>query len=109
MTNNENENTESSEQQRNMVAITYHREFDPERDSVSMELIDAVATINNADPLELSALAHFIDPDALDSLLQSRPDRSPQDMELEISFRYGNYLVEIDSEGVIKFSECDHI
>lgn len=104
-------NKRSSEEEQHRTdddeRITYHRPFDPETDSVSQELIDAVATINNADPTEMEILAQFIDPDALDSLFQSRPEGSSRDVNGEIRFEYDTFTVIIDSDGIISLNRRD--
>ncbi|WP_227377189.1 HalOD1 output domain-containing protein [Haladaptatus halobius] len=72
---------------------TYQTEFDPLTDSVSEELIKAVATLNDADPAELALLAEFIDPEALDALFGPRPNDTPRDTDGRVVFDYDAYHV----------------
>lgn len=81
--------------------------FDPETDSVSEELINAVATLNDATPDELAILAHFIDPDALDALFRPLSDGTRRDTEVRVSFTYDNYTVEVQQDGTITLHPSD--
>ena len=85
----------------------YETEFDPLTDNVSEELIKAVATLNDADPTELSLLAEFIDPEALDALFRPRPDDTPRDTNGRVVFDYDAYHVRIDSNGKISLHHTE--
>ena len=75
--------------------------FDPDVDSVSEELITAIASSNDADPTELEILAHSIDPDALDALVSSHSEVQGRDGHLQVRFRYAGHVVSVDSDGTI--------
>ncbi|WP_458191072.1 HalOD1 output domain-containing protein [Haladaptatus sp. NG-WS-4] len=80
---------------------TYQTEFDPSTDSVSEELIKAVATLNDADPTELALLSEFVDPDALDALFGPRASETPRVPNGHVLFNYDAYHVKVDSSGQI--------
>ena len=92
----------------------YRTEFDPSTDSVSEELITAVATLNDADPTELALLSEFVDPEALDALFGPRDAGEPRETNGHVLFNYDTYHVRIDSNGQITVhqsafeSESDH-
>ncbi|MCO8244687.1 MULTISPECIES: HalOD1 output domain-containing protein [unclassified Haladaptatus] len=79
----------------------YQTEFDPTMDSVSEELITAVATLNDADPTELAPLSEFVDPEALDALFGSRAAGDPRETNGHVLFNYDAYHVKVDSSGQI--------
>ncbi|XVH30984.1 HalOD1 output domain-containing protein [Haloferacaceae archaeon DSL9] len=79
----------------------HRRTFDPARDSVVRELIEALAAATETDPTELAVLAEFVDPEALDGLFRSRPGGVTRDAEVHVEFIYEGYLVRIDGSGVI--------
>lgn len=71
----------------------------------SETVIDEVAAREGVDPLDLERpLFESIDPEALDSLVESaveRPGRSP----VEIEFSYAGYDVTVTSDGSVDVSE----
>ncbi|SIR92494.1 hypothetical protein SAMN05421858_4576 [Haladaptatus litoreus] len=83
-------------------------------DSVSEELLKAVATLNDADPIELTVLSEFIDPEALDALFGPRASEVPRDTNGRVLFNYDSYYVKVESSGQITFhqpiseSKTDH-
>jgi Halobacterial output domain 1 len=79
----------------------YQTEFDPITDSVSEELIKAIATLNDADPTELALLSDFVDPEALDALFGPRAADKPRETNGHVLFNYDAYCVRIDSSGQI--------
>ncbi|WP_266082856.1 HalOD1 output domain-containing protein [Haladaptatus caseinilyticus] len=79
----------------------YQTEFDPIRDSVSEELITAIATLNDADPTELALLSDFVDPEALDALFGPRDAGNPRETNGHVLFNYDAYHVKVDSSGQI--------
>lgn len=83
---------------------THSTEFDPITDSVSEELIRAVATLNDADPVELPRLADYIDPEALDTLFRPLLDGTPRGTSGSVEFFYDSYHVTVESRGVIDLS-----
>ncbi|WP_232685858.1 HalOD1 output domain-containing protein [Halobacterium zhouii] len=80
----------------------YHQHtFDPTADSVSDELVHAVAEFDDAEPTELTILANVVDPDALDALFQSRRNGPSRDTTGEVVFTYDDHPVEITFDGSI--------
>lgn len=66
-----------------------------EADSISVAVVEAIATATDTDPLELdSPLYDVIDTDALDRLVR-------QDSLTRVEFEYEGHAVEIDGDGVI--------
>lgn len=82
----------------------YQHTFDPAVDSVSEELVYAVAELDDTEPTELAILADVVDPDALDSLFQSRSNGRPRDANGLVVFTYDSHLVEITADGSILIS-----
>lgn len=66
--------------------------------SVSMAVVEAVATVRGADPIDLTPLNDTIDPDALDALFESSRTRPGTGVQ-EISFRYGDREVTVRGTG----------
>jgi hypothetical protein len=64
----------------------------------SFAIVDAVATVKGYDEMELSPLNDYVDCDSLDRLL----DREHQATDVEVSFRYEELQVTIDSTGEIR-------
>ncbi|MFH5802113.1 HalOD1 output domain-containing protein [Haladaptatus sp. CMAA 1911] len=85
----------------------YQTEFDPITDSVSEELIRAVATLNDADPAELALLAEFVDPEALDALFGPRAAGDPREAKGHVLFTYDADHVKVDSSGQITVHQSD--
>lgn len=74
--------------------------------AVSQEVISAVANVTGSDPTSLEPLYQVIDPDALDTLLESNGpshNRSP----VRISFNYCGCEVEIDKTGEVHVSQTE--
>lgn len=72
----------------------YHLSYEPATDSVSEELLQAVATLNDADPSELALLIDTIDPEALDALFQARSNG-------RVIFEYEDYRIRVTADGTI--------
>ena len=85
----------------------YQTEFDPITDSVSEELIRAVATLNDADPTELALLSKFVDPEALDALFGPRDSEIPRETNGHVLFKYDTYHVRVDSNGRITIHQSE--
>ncbi|MCO8244787.1 MULTISPECIES: HalOD1 output domain-containing protein [unclassified Haladaptatus] len=83
---------------------TYSTEFDPITDRASEELIRAVATLNDVDPIELPCLANYIDPEALDTLFRPLLDGTSRGTSGKMEFSYDSYHVTVESRGVINLS-----
>lgn len=78
--------------------------FDPASDSVSEELLTTLITINDADPTDLEALTDSVDPDALDTLFEARPNNTRSDSDISVGFEYAGHTVVIRNEGTITIS-----
>lgn len=66
-----------------------------EESSLSVEIIQMIAAEEDADPVELPPLYHYIDPEALDSLFDST---STGQQAGEITFSYLDYPVTVSVE-----------
>lgn len=69
-------------------------------DRPSTTLIDAIATTTDRDPMAMSPLYQWIDPEALDALVSDRDARTAE--TVTITFSYDDVLVTIDSTGGIE-------
>ena len=67
-------------------------------DTVSMAVVDAVATRRSVDPLELPPLYEWIDPESIDSLF----DPSGQDDGRRLEFVYDGHGITIDSTSELR-------
>lgn len=76
--------------------------YDPNTDSISEELVQAVATINDADVAELPILADVIDPEALDELFQARSNGRIRDTRGNVVFHYEGHRIRVTADGVIE-------
>lgn len=61
--------------------------------------VEAVAAATNREPTELPPLAHTIDPDALNALLDSTDDG-----DVRATFTYAGVEVRVDSDGTAQVS-----
>ncbi|WP_050031991.1 HalOD1 output domain-containing protein [Halorubrum halophilum] len=66
----------------------------------STAVVEAVATANGRDPLEMPCLYDTLDVDALDGLLTS--DRTDAQGNISVSFTYDGTFVWVDSGGAIE-------
>lgn len=69
--------------------------MDEENMTISEQVIETVATATDRDPLELPALFHSIDPDALDSLVATMESG-------EFFFEYAGFSVTITRKGSLR-------
>ncbi|PSP54647.1 hypothetical protein BRC82_08885 [Halobacteriales archaeon QS_1_67_19] len=96
-----NRKTSNSDDQPRRSADAYEHTFDPATESVSEELVRAVAALTDSDPTELEVLADVIDPDALDKLFQYHADRRPRNAESHVRFEYNDRRIHISTDGTI--------
>lgn len=61
---------------------------------ITARIVQAVADQTNSPPVDLPPLYNYIDPDSLESLIESQ---NPQN-RIEIEFSYEEYLVTISSK-----------
>lgn len=66
--------------------------------SLSIAVVEAVASVTGRDPLEIEPLNKYVDPDALDAIFGS-DGRSPRG---RISFPLEDHLVVVDAGGEIR-------
>lgn len=70
--------------------------LDYHTDSISLRIVEALATATDTAAHELEPLYHAIDPEALDQLFQT--DTAG---EIRVEFEYGDSLVEVRSDGTV--------
>lgn len=80
---------------------SYRHTFDPATDSVCVELVRAVAVLNDTDPCALPVLADTLDPEALELLVQPRPDGQPRETDTRIRFEYNGHRIRLTTDGTI--------
>lgn len=86
---------------------TYHAGFDwPGTKPPSIALVEAMAAVTDADPMNLDSLYETIDPDALDDLFGHRPFGS-SGFDGSVTFAFCGHEVSIHASGeiVIDLSE----
>lgn len=77
-------------------AVTYERDPD---EPPSRSVIRAVASVNGTDPMEMQPLYDAIDPDALDRVFESAPDRPRPLTDGLVSFRFSDCHVTVYADG----------
>lgn len=77
--------------------------FDPDSDSVTETVVDAVADLEGVSPTSLDPLYDTIDPDALDSIVRSAVSR-PSPGEVAVTVRYEGYAVTVHGYGVVEIA-----
>lgn len=66
-------------------------------DSVTGEIVNAVATATGRDPNTLPPLYNVIDPDALDMLMNRPPSIGHKDASVEVTFAFADTTVTVSS------------
>lgn len=80
--------------------------IDPE-ESISHNVIRAVATATEVSPEQLEPLYNVVDPDALDRLFKKPFETLPSSQETIVSFHYEGYLVTVqNSQQIILYSRA---
>lgn len=79
---------------------TYRASFDCDTGSVSTAVISTVAAVAEQHPQELPPLYSFIDPDALDAVVESTTT-SPSNGDVHVSFTFDGYPVTVHNAGII--------
>jgi hypothetical protein len=74
-------------------------------ESTSLDVIDAVATSRDEDPMGLPPLHRQIDPEALDSLFRQTPSGSERSGQ--ITFEYSGFVVTVSYDGEATISLVD--
>lgn len=83
-------------EQSDSAAVTTIRD---QGESASRSVIEAVAAATGADPTTMPPLYDAIDPDALDSALDSLSRGTRQSREGSISFRFNGCCVTVHADG----------
>lgn len=78
-------------------------EFDPLGDSISQQVVEAVATFREIESTDLDPLYSVIDPDALNDLFA--PTRGDRSLKGEVTFLYEGLAVSVNGAGTIRL--CD--
>ncbi|AGB39710.1 HalOD1 output domain-containing protein [Natronococcus occultus] len=73
---------------------TLHARFDPEAESITVSLVEAVATAIDRDPVAMTPLFEAVDPEALSALVAST-----RDGPVEVSFAYEDCYVTVSTCG----------
>ena len=79
---------------------TYRASFDSSTGSVSTAVISTVAAVAETNPQELPPLYSFVDPDALDAVVESTVTR-PSKGDVYVSFNFDGYPVTVHNAGII--------
>lgn len=64
----------------------YRASFDVQRVRPSTAIVLAIASIEDVDPTEISSLYDMLDPEALDTLIQSTPPGTAGDIQVSVCF-----------------------
>ncbi|OIB55617.1 HalOD1 output domain-containing protein [Natrialba sp. SSL1] len=84
----------------NSNPLEYTTGFDPTTDSVSERVVLTIAALTDTRPAELPALAHVIDPDALDRVFEHAAAKADAG-EQELWFTYAGFDVGLHSAGTV--------
>ena len=94
------DSNETGYDQRSGPTDDYRHSYDPATDSVSEELLLAVAAVTDTDPAELDVLADVVDPEALDAIFPA-DDGDPFDVAGSVTFDYEGCRIQIRRDGTI--------
>ncbi|ELZ06456.1 hypothetical protein C482_01520 [Natrialba chahannaoensis JCM 10990] len=89
-----------SEPQSERDPLEYTTSFDPTADSPSEHVILTIAALTDIRPAQLPALAHVIDPDALDRVYEHATTKVDAG-EQEVWFTYAGFDVGLHSSGTL--------
>lgn len=79
---------------------TFHTTYDQERDaSLTCTIVEAVATLKDAEPTDLEPLQTAVDPDALEGLVSSLGRSASRDGEGRTEFTFEGCHVVVTSSG----------
>jgi len=70
-----------------------------ERETVTSSVVAAIATLTGTSPTGLRPLYETVDPDALDSVFESRKGGAPRRSALTVSFRHEGCDVTVRADG----------
>lgn len=81
---------------------TYRISYDPDRStSVSTTLVLSLCSLTGDEPTQMRPLSRAVDPDVLESHVQSR------DRGSDISFEFHDHQVTVQDDGQIEFTPID--
>lgn len=83
----------------NSECSTYQTKFDPDSDSSSAVIAEAIAAIEGRDAKNLEPLYQSFDSDALDRLIESTDNK--KESIIDIEFTTNGYEITVSSEGTI--------
>ncbi|MFB6096986.1 MAG: HalOD1 output domain-containing protein [Haloferacaceae archaeon] len=79
-----------------------HSTYDQARgESLTFAIVEAVARVNDVDPIDLDPLQSVVDPDALEKLVSSLEGSASRDEEWRTEFSFEGCHVEITSSGEV--------
>lgn len=83
----------------------YYATFDPTDRSVNEAVVESVAAVLNREPLEIDPLYEYVDPDALEAMIDAAGQkRSPY---CSMSFRFEETDVTVGADGRIRIELDD--
>jgi hypothetical protein len=82
---------------------TYWLSYDVNGEKPGVRLLEAVASIKDADPTELDPLDQYVDADALNAIF--RPTQGMPDAHGSLSITYEGLLIVVHSDGKIELRE----
>ncbi|MFA9418413.1 HalOD1 output domain-containing protein [Natrinema sp. HArc-T2] len=71
-----------------------------ENGSVTQAIIAAIAEESGCDPIELEPLYEYIDPDALNTIFNSRSEADTDHTETYLEFTYNAYRVAVTADSI---------
>jgi len=83
--------------------VVFESAFDPMDGSVSLRVVEIVASFYEVEPTDLDSLYSSIDPDALDSLFT--PPQADRSLKADVTFLYENMEVSVNGDGTIRLSD----
>lgn len=97
----DNTNEAASEQREQASSTNRKVSFVAPGESVPDALITAVASFKQVDALELPPLYETVDPDAVETLIESQGDGTTRSSGVTVFFNYGGCEVRLTSNGFI--------
>ena len=75
------------------------RQFDTERDAPATQVVEVIADLEDADPVELPSIYRRID-DLIADLFSTPP---PADADATLTFTYHGYRIRVEQDGEARF------
>lgn len=86
-------------------ADAYYAQFDPAERSANAAVVESVAAVKRADPLDFDPLYRAVDTDALDALVRDAGAKASPG--LSVSFRYEGTDVTVRGDGTVVVAPDD--